>query len=99
MEKQIGGSLGAGSLLGRQNGINGPTWSQKDTQRKPKADKVGPKTPTLIFVLEKMCQQSTKQKRKKCAEKVGARMNRNSGDSAFSSFVLALGSLLEAKNV
>ena len=32
---------------------NGPTWSQKDTEREPKATKMEPKAPKSIIYVEK----------------------------------------------
>ena len=37
---------------------NGPTWSQKDTKREPKATKMEPKAPTSIFYAEKRHQKA-----------------------------------------
>ena len=39
---------------------HGPTWSQKDTKREPKAAKMKPKAPTLRFYVEKIRQKAIK---------------------------------------
>ena len=51
---------------------HGPTWSQNETKREPKAIKMGPKVLALVFYVERV-PQNDQQKQKTMFRKVGTR--------------------------
>jgi hypothetical protein len=48
---------------------NGPTWSQKDTKREPKAANMEPKAPTVFFYVEKVRQKAINKNKKNDVQK------------------------------